>query len=78
MEGALNGRLALITGKVPTGIDTMAAFKAIDDASVAYALALKEIFLIHKADTGRAIATLDHVQFTKNIAYDAVRLPMAK
>ena len=72
-------RVAMINGYFDLPDDTIQSMKRVREASVEYAKELQCIFKYAgvNVDTGRAIAAIDHVQQTKNIACDALILPFA-
>jgi hypothetical protein len=75
---ALEKRVEMVNGYFDLSAETLQAMKDVRAASEAYARALHEIFKRGlPVDTGRAIATIDHVQLCKNMACDALILPNA-
>lgn len=72
-------RVSMINGYFELPDQTKQAMTKIREASETYANELQKIFksLDKDVDTGRAIATIDLVQQTKNVACDALILPHA-
>jgi hypothetical protein len=75
IEDPLERRVAMVSGGYPHPGATLRAMNEVTDVSEQYAQSLRQIFKRNKVDTGRAIAAIDHVQQTKNIAMDALSLP---
>jgi|WetSurMetagenome_2_1015567.scaffolds.fasta_scaffold00274_7 hypothetical protein len=75
IDDPLERRVAMVSGGYPHPGATLRAMNEVTDVSEQYAQSLRQIFKRNKVDTGRAIAAIDHVQQTKNIAMDALSLP---
>ena len=78
VQDPVEKRIEMINGYFDLPTETVQAMKDVRAASETYARALGEIFKRgHALDTGRAIAAIDHIQLTKNVACDALILPHA-
>jgi hypothetical protein len=74
----IDKRVEMINGHFDLPPETVEAMKEIRVAAELCARTMQGIFKKHKADTGRAIATIDQLQAVKNTACDALILPHAK
>ena len=77
IEDPVEKRVAMINGYFDLPTDTVDGMKEIRLAVADCAHRLEAVFKRCKVDTGRAIATIDLLQQTKNVACDALILPHA-
>jgi len=79
IDDPIEKRAAMVNGMFDLPGETLAAMGEVCQASEVYAKELQTIFKKNglKVDTGRAIAAMDGIQATKNIACDALILPHA-
>lgn len=72
---AIEKRVAMINGNFPLPDEVISDMREIRAAVSECAEKLQTIFKRRKIDTGRAIASIDLLQNTKNTACDALILP---
>lgn len=77
VDDPIDKRVEMVNGMFQLPGETLLAMKDVREASELYARTLQAIFKRGKIDIGRAIATIDHIQLTKNLACDALILPHA-
>ena len=75
VEDPIEKRVVMIGGVYPKPDETHEEIQEVRVATMDYATRLQTLFKRGKVDIGRAIATLDHLQQTQNMAIDALSLP---